>query len=219
MGDIIFTGIIEEIGEINKINRGSNSFQLYISAQKVVSDVSTGDSICVNGVCLTVIEFGKNYFAADVMPETVEKTTLKNLKSGQRVNLERALRLEDRMGGHIVQGHVDGVGTILQKETLDIAVIYKIQAPANVLKYTVPKGSIAIDGISLTVIDVYSDSFTVSLIPHTAQLTILGSKKSGDQVNLETDIIGRYIEKFLKAGDEKKESKLNMGFLTEHGFI
>ena len=192
---------------------------MVISAAKVLADVKKGDSICVNGVCLTVVEFSNNYFTSDVMPETVEKTALKNLQSGHQVNLERALRLEDRLGGHIVQGHVDGVGKILAQEVLDIAVIYRIGAPNNILKYTVPKGSIAIDGISLTVVDVYSDSFTISLIPHTAHQTTLGAKNPGDMINLETDIIGRYIEKFLKVGETENNNNMTMGFLTEHGFI
>lgn len=216
----IFTGIIEELGVVNKINRGSSSFTLQIGAQKVLSDVKIGDSIAVNGVCLTVTSFNKDNFICDVMPETVAKTSLKYLNTGTRVNLERALRLGDRMGGHLVQGHVDAVGTIAQKEKLDIATIYRIKAPAEVLKYTVPKGSIAIDGISLTVIDVLADSFTVSLIPHTARETVLGLKKSGDIVNLESDVIGRYVEKLLTAepGDSEKPG-LKMSFLAEHGFV
>lgn len=192
---------------------------MVITAARVLADVKKGDSICVNGVCLTVTEFGNNYFTSDVMPETVEKTTLKTLQNGNQVNLERALRLEDRLGGHIVQGHVDGVGIILAKEVLDIAIIYRIKAPGSVLKYTVAKGSIAVDGISLTVVEVNSESFTVSLIPHTAHQTTLGAKNPGDMVNLETDIIGRYIEKLLKAGEADNKKNMTMGFLAEHGFI
>ncbi len=159
-------------------------------------------------------------FTADVMPETMEKTTLKLLQTGARVNLERALRLCDRLGGHLVQGHVDGVGTIISREQNDIAVIYKIKAPAAVLKYVVAKGSVAIDGISLTVIDVTEDYFTVSLIPHTAHLTVLGGKGAGKQVNLESDLIGRYVEKLMQTGDDTKEpNRFSMNFLSEHGFL
>lgn len=219
MVNAIFTGIIEELGSINRISRGNKSYRIDVKAEKVLTDVKLGDSIAVNGVCLTVSECSQNSFTADVMPETLDKTTLKYLKNGSPVNLERALSLGDRMGGHLVQGHVDGVGSIMQKEKLDIAIIYKIKAPAAVLKYTVPKGSIAIDGISLTVIDVFPDSFTVSLIPHTAHLTVLGDKSTGDPVNLESDIIGRYVEKLLGNSSTESKSSMDMSFLAEHGFI
>jgi len=216
----IFTGIVEEVGKVVNIRRGNRSFQIDIRAQNIMDDVKTGDSIAVDGVCLTVLGFSKEHFTADVMPETFDKTTLKHLKNNDRVNLERALRLGDRMGGHIVQGHVDAVGTILQKERLDIAIIYRIKAPESVLRYTVPKGSIAVDGVSLTVIDVFSDSFTVSLIPHTANITVLGLKSPGELVNLESDIIGRYVEKLVKLEkDDQEGDKLTLNFLAEHGFI
>lgn len=153
------------------------------------------------------------------MAETVDKTTLRNLHIGNRVNLERAARLGDRMGGHLVQGHVDGVGTLFDREKLDIAIILRITAPAQVIKYTVPKGSIAIDGISLTVIDVGKDWFTVSLIPHTAQNTTLSSRKTGDTVNLESDIIGRYVEKLIKQDVMSNDTELSMSFLSKNGFI
>lgn len=216
----IFTGIIEELGIVRHISRGAHSFQINIGAEKVVEDVKIGDSIAVNGVCLTVIEFSKKHFVADVMPETLTKTNLKELKGSSIVNLERALSLGARLGGHLVQGHVDAVGTILQKETLDIAIIFRIAAPNEILKYTVPKGSIAIDGISLTVVDVFADSFTVSLIPHTAHHTTLGFKEPGVTVNLESDIIGRYVEKLLNSNNNRSnKSQLNYSFLAENGFI
>lgn len=215
----IFTGIIEELGTVARIEKGSRSSRLNISATEVLSDVKLGDSIAVNGVCLTVVQFNQNSFWADVMAETVDKTTLKNLQSGNQVNLERAARLGDRMGGHLVQGHVDGVGTLVAREKLDIAIILRIKAPSEVIKYTVPKGSIAIDGISLTVIDVGKDWFTVSLIPHTAQKTTLAARKPGDTVNLESDIIGRYVEKLVKQDVVAGETKLSMNFLNQHGFI
>jgi riboflavin synthase len=153
------------------------------------------------------------------MPETMEKTTLKYLKPGDHINLEPALRLSDRMGGHIVQGHIDGIGMIKDKAKKDIALIYEVKAPPAVLKYTVPKGSITIDGTSLTVIDVFADYFTVSLIPFTAKHTILGEKENGDYVNLESDILGRYIEKLLKSGNDTNKSSINLNFLAENGFI
>lgn len=168
---------------------------------------------------MTVVEFNSRSFAADVMPETVSKTTIGALKPADPVNLERALRLSDRLGGHLVQGHVDAVGRIVQKDRLDIAVILRVGAPAALLKYAVPKGSIAIDGVSLTVVDVFEDSFTVSLIPHTAQQTVLGSKHPGDSVNLESDIIGRYVERLLTPGPPQDKAPLNLSFLAENGFL
>lgn len=207
------------MGTINRIERGSNSSRIDVRASKVLGDVRIGDSIAINGVCLTVTEFNSEHFIADVMAETLEKTNLRQLISGQRVNLERAVRLGDRMGGHLVQGHVDGVGTIVEQQKLDIAIIIRIKTTDEVLAYVVKKGSIAIDGISLTVIEVGVDSFAVSLIPHTAAMTTLGFKKPGDTVNLESDIIGRYIEKLLLRNGDAKQSNLSLGFLAENGFI
>ncbi|WP_046498085.1 riboflavin synthase [Syntrophomonas zehnderi] len=215
----MFTGIIEELGTIKKIERGTNSSRISVQAEKVLEDVDIGDSIAVNGVCLTVTSFATTHFVADVMAETLAKTNLNELSSGKRVNLERAMRLGDRMGGHLVQGHVDGVGTITEREKLDIAILFTIKAPSEVLAYVVSKGSIAIDGISLTVVDVSSDSFTISLIPHTAAVTTLGFKKPGDTVNLETDIIGRYIEKLITRDKGENKTDLSWGFLAEHGFL
>lgn len=215
----MFTGIVESMGRVRGIRRGAQSFQIDVQAEAILEDVKLGDSIAINGVCLTVTSYDQQHFTADVMPETVDKTTLKHLKSGDYVNLERALRLGDRLGGHIVQGHVDAVGIIKAKEKRDIAYVYTIKAPAEVLHYTVPKGSITVDGVSLTVIDVLADSFTVSLIPHSADQTILGIKKAGDYVNLESDILGRYIEKLLKTGGDEQKSSLSVSFLAENGFL
>ncbi|NLX03368.1 MAG: riboflavin synthase [Syntrophomonadaceae bacterium] len=215
----MFTGIVESMGRVRGIKRGAQSFQIDIQAEAILDDVKLGDSIAVNGVCLTVNSYDSQHFTADVMPETMDKTTLKHLKSGEYVNLERALRVGDRLGGHIVQGHVDAVGIIGAKEKRDIAYVYTIKAPAPVLRYTVPKGSITVDGVSLTVIDVLPDSFTVSLIPHSADQTILGRKQAGDYVNLESDILGRYIEKLLQTGGDKETSSLSVSFLAENGFL
>lgn len=214
----IFTGIIEELGTINRIERGGNSARINVSANKVLSDVQIGDSIAINGVCLTVVEFDRGHFAADVMPETLDKSNLGKLSNGSRVNLERAVSLGTRMGGHLVQGHIDGTGTIVGKEKLEIAIIYSVKTSPDVLHYIVSKGSVAIDGISLTVIDVSADRFTVSLIPHTAAMTTLGFKKVGDTVNLETDIIGRYIEKFLGANSKSEKRDIALELLVENGF-
>lgn len=215
----MFTGIVEELGTVNYIERGPHSGQISVKAAKVLEDVKLGDSIAINGVCLTVVEFSHDFFKADVMAETLIKTNLNELGQGSRVNLERAVRLQDRMGGHLVQGHVDGVGIIVEEKKLDIAKIIRIKAGKEILDFTVPKGSIAIDGISLTVVDVFADSFTVSLIPHTAHLTTLGFKKKGNSVNLETDIIGRYIYKFLNPESSSRKSIINHNFLAENGFI
>ncbi|MGI5921733.1 MAG: riboflavin synthase [Syntrophomonadaceae bacterium] len=211
--------MIEELGTLNRIEKGSQSSRLNISARQVLTDVKIGDSIAVNGVCLTVVQFTRDNFWVDVMAETVNKTTLKYLQHGNRVNLERAVRLGDRMGGHIVQGHIDGIGTVVSREKLDIAIILRIKAPPEVIKYTVPKGSIAIDGISLTVVEVQNNIFTVSLIPHTAQNTTLDTRGPGDLVNLESDIIGRYVEKLIKPKDEGKENDLSIDFLNRYGFL
>ncbi len=215
----MFTGIIEEIGYVKRINQQSRSAQIEIKADKVLGDVAVGDSIAVNGVCLTVVAFDSQHFTADVMPETVSKTNLRELKPGSPVNLERALQLGGRLGGHIVQGHVDAVGTIVEKQILEIAIIYRIATEPELLQYVVPKGSVAIDGISLTVVDVFQDSFTVSLIPHTAHETVLGEKKPGDRVNLESDIIGRYVKHLMNRNHGEERQALNLSFLAEHGFI
>ncbi|HHW60702.1 MAG TPA: riboflavin synthase [Syntrophomonadaceae bacterium] len=215
----MFTGIIEELGTVQRIEKGINSSQLYIQARQVLADTKIGDSIAVNGVCLTVTEYGDDYFVADVMAETLLRTTLKQLSNGTRVNLERALRVGDRMGGHIVQGHVDGVGTIVEQRKEDIATIIYIKADPELLRYIVPKGSIAIDGISLTVVDVQTSRFSVSIIPHTEAVTTLGLKRTGEQVNLETDIIGRYVERLLSQESLQPPSGLSINTLAENGFI
>lgn len=217
----MFTGLVEELGEVKNIIHGTNSVKLTIKAKDIIPDLKIGDSIAVNGTCLTVVAFADNWFTADVMPETVKSTVLASFTSGEIVNLERTLRVGDRFGGHIVSGHVDGVGTIVSKEKNDNAIIVKINAGPEVMTYIVKKGSIAIDGISLTVVDYTEDWFSVSLIPHSAAMTTLGFKKTGNKVNLEADVIGKYVEKLLGLQSpklESKSSKLTSNFLQQHGF-
>lgn len=216
----MFTGIVEEVGVIRQIRRGAHSSVLTIGAETVLSDLKIGDSVAVNGVCLTATSLGSGFFTADVMHETLRRSSLGSLTSGSRVNLERAMAANGRFGGHIVAGHVDGVGTIAAIEKDDNAIWFTITAPAQVLRYVVEKGSIAIDGISLTVARVETDRFAVSVIPHTAAVTLLGQRRTGDRVNLESDLVGKYVERLLRPAPEEKgqESKLTMEFLSQHGF-
>lgn len=193
----MFTGIIEEIGEIKSIKKGAKSATLTIQGSLVTKDSNIGDSIAVNGVCLTATTISGNTFTADVMAETMRRSSLGSLSAGSKVNLERAMAANGRFGGHIVSGHIDGCGTIRSYEREDNAVWVTVDAPANILKYIIEKGSIAIDGISLTVAYVDSTCFKVSIIPHTAGETTLLMKKPGDTVNLENDVIGKYVEKLL----------------------
>lgn len=212
----MFTGLVEEVGKVKDVIKREKSASLIIEAKSVLEGTKTGDSIAVNGVCLTVTELDLNFFAADVMTETFVRTNLKNLRPNDYVNLERALRLCDRLGGHIVSGHVDGTGIIKGFEREDIAVWTTIKASADILKYIVYKGSVTIDGISLTVAYVDDDVFKVSVIPHTMAKTSLIHKKAGDNVNIECDIIGKYVEKFL---NNKSKKGIDMDFLRENGFL
>ena len=216
----MFTGIIEDIGTVKAIQRGAKSVLLTIQSDKIMKDVSLGDSIAVNGVCLTATSIGKDFFTADVMPETMNRSSLGNLKAGSPVNLERAMPADGRFGGHIVSGHIDGTGIISEIERDDNAVWYTVKTDKDILKYIVEKGSIAIDGISLTVAYVDDNEFKVSIIPHTLKQTILGFKKQGDKVNLENDIIGKYVERLLSFKSEKSKDKgIDMNTLLENGFI
>ncbi|MHB1125988.1 MAG: riboflavin synthase [Bacillota bacterium] len=217
----MFTGLVEELGTMRTIRKGPNSAVLTVEGPGVLDDVKLGDSIAVNGVCLTVVEFTREAFTVEVMAETLARTNLGQLKPGSRVNLERASRLGDRLGGHLVSGHIDGVGTVSRRQPLDIAIIYEIQAPEGVLKYIIPKGSVAVDGISLTVVDCFPGYFTVSVIPHTAGKTTLAVKQAGEQVNLEADMIAKYIERLLEAhgGKNEQKSRITPDFLTQHGFL
>ncbi len=217
----MFTGIVEEIGKVRSIKHGSDSAKLTIEARKVLEGVKIGDSIAVNGVCLTVTSCERPVFTADVMFETLRSTDLGQLKRGDLVNLERALGVNGRFGGHIVTGHIDGTGAIVGKKTLDIATVFTVRASEEILRYIVKKGSIAIDGISLTVVDVTKNSFEVSIIPHTAKETTLKTKSIGDIVNLETDLLAKYVEKFFqqKLGENDNKQEITADFLAGHGFI
>ena len=215
----MFTGIVEETGSIKNIKRGAASAELSIEASKVLEDVALGDSIAVNGVCLTVTDFSGSMFTADVMHETLDRSSLGALRPGSPVNLERAMKTDGRFGGHIVSGHIDGTGHISNISRDDNAIWYTIDTSGDILRYIVEKGSIAIDGISLTVASVDESSFKVSIIPHTAANTILAVKKVGDVVNLENDIIGKYEEKLMRtAENETEESCITEAFLIENGF-
>ena len=206
----MFTGITEEKGKI--LNPRS---PLVIAASRITNDLSVGDSVAVNGVCLTVTSFNKNSFSLDVMNETYKKTNLGLLKCGDYVNLERAMPLNGRFGGHIVSGHVDGTGEVKHFYKDGIATIIEIKAPIDILKYIIPKGSVTLNGVSLTVVSINNSCFSVSLIPHTRLSTTFERIKNGDIINIENDIVGKYIEKFLNT--EKKE--ITKDFLSENGFL
>ncbi len=218
----MFTGIIEEVGTVHSIEKGAGMTLLSIRADKVLRGSTTGDSIAVNGVCLTVTSIGGGVFFADVMAETLRKSSLGGLSVGSGVNLERAMPACGRFGGHIVSGHIDGVGKILSKTREGGAVWLKIGANPEIMKYIVKKGSIAIDGISLTVANLDENGFYVSIIPHTGTQTVLLEKDTGDNVNLENDVIGKYVERLLNFDAAKNDAvvrpEIDMDFLIKNGF-
>lgn len=215
----MFTGIVEEIGTIRQIRRGEHSAVLDIMAKHVLKNTNIGDSIAVNGICLTVTSRKEDSFTADVMHETLNRSSLAGLVRGSHVNLERAMAADGRFGGHIVSGHVDGVGTICGTKKDDNAIWFTIKTDTNVMRYIVEKGSITMDGISLTVAKVQEDSFLVSTIPHTVQQTILAERKTGDWVNLETDLIGKYVEKFVVAQTKQSQhTNITKAFLEKYGY-
>ena len=212
----MFTGIIEEIGTVRRIEHGATGARLTIQAKTVLEDTRIGDSIATNGVCLTVVSMTGDSFSADVMAESLRRSSLGSLQGGSPVNLERAMAANGRFGGHIVSGHIDGTGTIASQKREDNAVWVKIKTPAPLLRYIVEKGSIAIDGVSLTVAAVTDTDFSVSIIPHTGAQTILLGKKPGDPVNLECDVIGKYVEKLTAP---HKTGGISTNFLAENGFL
>lgn len=211
----MFTGIIEEIGTVKDIVPRGPGKRIQIRTNIVLDDLKADQSVAVNGVCLTVVEIGKDYFSADAVMETLAKSTLAHLNRHDRVNLERALRLQDRLDGHLVQGHVDGVGTIRQITNLPQASTITVELPEGLERYTIPKGSIAFDGISLTIAQKKSHLITAAIIPHTIKQTTLQYKKPGDMVNIEVDFLAKYIELFVK---RTGETKINLGWLKEQGF-
>ncbi|MDF2519831.1 MAG: riboflavin synthase, alpha subunit [Clostridia bacterium] len=215
----MFTGLVEEIGTVQSITKSTKSARITIKARKVLEGSKIGDSIATNGVCLTATEISTGSFTIDVMAETMRRSNLKSLHPGDEVNLERALQLSDRLGGHIVSGHIDGVGVISSYEKEDNAVWITIEAAPELLRYIVQKGSIAIDGVSLTAAYVDDRVFKVSIIPHTKDMTTLLKKKPGHEVNLECDIVGKYIEKLMGAKEQApKHQGISFDFLSANGF-
>ncbi|GAA0320504.1 riboflavin synthase subunit alpha [Bacillus carboniphilus] len=216
----MFTGLVEEIGTIRGIKQSRDAMTLTIQASKTMDDIKLGDSYAINGVCLTVTTFTHDHFMVDVMPETFHHTGLARLKVGSPVNIERAMAANGRFGGHFVSGHVDGVGTIVGRGEKSNAIYVRIQVPEDIELYLVQRGSITIDGTSLTIFSIEGNIVTVSLIPHTAHETILGSKKVGDHVNVEADMLAKYMASLLKNEREaQKKQGLSLSFLEQHGFL
>ncbi len=221
----MFTGIIEGLGTIAEIRPSGQGKRFTIDSDYLLDQTKPGDSIAVNGACLTAVVVGGKRFEVDVSPETLEKTTFCKAKIGNRVNLERALRLSDRIDGHLVSGHIDGIGSVQQKKTIGNAIIIVIGVPEFLSRYMITKGSVAVDGISLTINNRARDCFDVSIIPHTEKLTTIGFKKAGDYVNIETDMIGKYIENFIAekpANNINKKTgqpRVDMQLLAKTGFI
>ena len=218
----MFTGIIEGLGTVSGIQTVGQGKRLSINSDISLDESETGDSIAVNGACLTAVAINGNRFEADVSPETAARTTFGQIKVGDRLNLERAMRLSDRIDGHLVTGHIDGTGVIRQTKMTDNALIVTIDIPGSLLRYMIEKGSVAVDGISLTINGCHKDSIELTVIPHTARVTTIGMKKRGDPVNIETDMIGKYVERFITTSadsDEHKRSDIDMNFLAKTGFI
>jgi riboflavin synthase len=217
----MFTGIIQGLGTLKDVRQADQGLVLTIHPDFSIKDTLEGDSIAVNGVCLTAAAISHDVFSVDVSPETLSRTTLPGLRVGNRVNLELALRLSDRLGGHLVSGHVDGIGEVIEKEHLSRFALFTITVPESLDRYIIEKGSVAIDGISLTVNKCNKDRFSVAIIPHTAKLTTMGFRNKGDKINIEVDLIGKYIEKLLLAGHIKSEKSTNIDkdFLAQHGFV
>ncbi len=215
----MFTGIVEELGKVILIEKNAKSAKIKISVTLVSEDLKIGDSVAVNGVCLTIVNFSSNHITAEIMLETLKRTSMRGIKSGDKVNLERALRVNDRLGGHIVSGHVDGIGKIISKKYVGIAEVFDISYSLEIQKYLAKKGSVAIDGISLTIVEIKDDYFRLSLIPHSLNNTTLGFKKNGDLVNIEIDILARYIERLFNSKKSKeRKPKISERFLIDNGF-
>ncbi len=218
----MFTGIIEGLGTLEGVKSSGQAKQFTLAADFDLEGTRIGDSIAVNGACLTVVRLQGKRFDVDVSPETVSKTTFGTAKIGERLNLERALRLSDRLDGHLVSGHVDGMGRLESRETLANAIVLTYSVPSRISRYMIKKGSVAVDGISLTINDCDNASFQVSIIPHTAQVTTIGIKGVGAAVNIETDLIGKYVERFVTHSDEKRDQPaggIDLKLLARSGFL
>ncbi|MBA3018899.1 MAG: riboflavin synthase [Proteobacteria bacterium] len=218
----MFTGIIEGLGTITKIRSSGQGKRLTIEADYPLDHTKIGDSIAVSGACLTAVMIDGKSFEVDMSPETLSKTTFGKAKIGDRVNLERALCLSDRIDGHLVSGHIDGIGSVKNIKTLGNAIIITFEVPESLSRYMIRKGSVAVDGISLTINNCDHGSFEVSIIPHTAKLTSIGFKKIGDHVNIETDMIGKYVERFMRNDNEEqkaRKSSIDKQFLAKSGFL
>jgi len=217
----MFCGIVEEMGAVTSMEKTLAGTRMTILAATVMGDLKIGDSISVNGTCLTVVTRGQRDFAVEVSPETLSVTTLGHLTAGAPVNLERAMKLNERIGGHLVAGHVDGVGTIRGRRQEGNAIFFSIEAPSEILRYCVVKGSITVDGISLTINDMSDHAFSVAIIPHTAKVTTLGLKQVNDTVNLESDLIGKYVERLLQERSQLPKSSvvIDKDYLQKRGLI
>ncbi len=216
----MFTGLIEAVGTVRGLRSTGGSTQLQIASSLVNDGLQLGESIAVNGACLTVVAWDNSSFSVDVSPETLACTTLGQLQSGQPVNLERALRLSDRLGGHLVSGHIDCVATVVRRSVDGNAIRFEFSVPAAISRYIVAKGSVAVDGISLTVNRAEEDLFSVAVIPHSLEKTTLKDRAAGDRVNIETDLLGRYVERLLAGKTETEPgSHLNLDFLAKNGFL
>ncbi|TFB13769.1 riboflavin synthase [Filobacillus milosensis] len=215
----MFTGIIEEVGTIKQMKQGAESLELTIEVKKITDDMQLGDSISVNGVCLTVTDFTDTTFDTDIMPETFHHTALKTLSKGSKVNLERAMHANGRFGGHFVSGHVDGLGNIVKRETVDNAEYFHIEVSEELSKYMMMKGSVSVDGTSLTIFGLENNQFTISLIPHTQDATILTSKYAGDEVNIECDMLLKYVHQLIKSDSDGEGDGLSLDQIRRAGFM
>jgi riboflavin synthase len=219
----MFTGIIEGLGTINAIQPSGEGKKLVIEADFVLEGAKEGDSISVSGACLTAVLISGGRFTVDVSPETLARSTFAQAKTGDRVNIERAMRLSDRLDGHLVSGHIDGVGTIIYRKIKSNAILITIGVPESLCRFMIEKGSVAVDGISLTINGCTQNSFEISIIPYTSKLTTIGLKSIGAHVNIETDMIGKYVEKFLSGGQtgdkNSRKSDISMDFLARAGFL
>lgn len=217
----MFTGLIQDIGRIQSLERKGEGVFLSVVTRMTLSDVKIGDSIAVDGICLTVIHLSHEAFTADVSMETLKRTTLSKAGAGMAVNLEKSLRVSDFLGGHLVSGHVDGMGEVIKILPEGNSWRYRFRAPQEISRYLIEKGSVAVDGISLTVAEIEKQEFAIAVVPHTARSTTLGMRKVGDAVNLEVDPIAKYVEKFLRqdAQGDRKRSRIDADFLAQHGFM